>query len=408
MKPFDVIIIGGGPTGLSTAITISKNSDLSALVLEEHSEIGNPLACGEGISKEKLLTLANMPPISKDINSSMLKLQKEKPFVEREVISQRFFFGTTGVATSNLNIATINRPLFDQLMAKEAKELGATIHLNSQVIGIDRKKQQLEVKTQKESFSAPLVIGCDGPSAHSVQMMGLTPPTEYVQGMEYKIEGVHTDALDFYFDFRKFPKMHYGWVFPKKAHTNVGIVADTASRPKEILDEFINNLNNANIKNSKIVKEIAGIIPASGPIPKRYCDNYLVAGDAAGMTNSIFYGGIAIGIHTGMLAGDTAIKAHESQKFDEEFLSEYQNLMNSFPYSDPVIQEAHDILYSKFSPSDIDAFGSLLNGWDITTISSLQKIILLIKALKMPSKLKRINDVRTVAYGFSKSRDWGF
>ena len=408
VNSFDVIIIGGGPTGLSTAITITKNSSLKTLILEEHSEIGNPLACGEGISTEKLLTLENMPNISQKDNSSTLKFQEEDSFIEREVISQRFFFGATGVSTSDLKTVTINRPLFDKLLAREAEEKGATIQLKSQVIGIKRKNQQLEVQTQNENYSAPLVIGCDGPSAHSVQMMKLTPPTEYVQGVEYKIQGVHTDALDFYFNFREFPKMHYGWVFPKKSHTNVGVVTDPASRPKEILNKFIEYLDNPNMKKSPVLKEIAGIIPASGPIPKKYCDNYMVAGDAAGMTNTIFYGGIAIGIHTGMLAGETAIKAHDSQRFDEDFLSDYQTQVDSFPYADPVIQKAHVLLYSKFSPSDIETFGWLLDVWNITTISNFQKIILFLKALKKPSNLKRIKDVRTVAYAFSQSRDWGF
>ncbi|MHA2154586.1 MAG: NAD(P)/FAD-dependent oxidoreductase [Candidatus Hodarchaeales archaeon] len=408
MSSFDVIIIGGGPTGLSTAITIAKNSSLKTLVLEEHSEIGNPLACGEGISTEKLLTLENMPNVSQKKDPLTLKFQEEDSFIEREIISQRFFFGNTGVATSNLNTVTINRPLFDKLLAKEAENRGTNIKLKSQVIGINQKNQNLEVRTQKDIFSAPLVIGCDGPSAHSVQMMNLSPPTEYVQGTEYKIDGVHTDALDFYFNFREFPKMHYGWVFPKKSHTNVGIVTDTASKPKKVLEKFLDYLQNSNMKNSTIIKEIAGIIPASGPIPKKYCNNFMAAGDAAGMTNTIFYGGIAIGIHTGMLAGETAIDAHNSQMFDEEFLSRYQTRVDSFPYSDPAIQKAHEILYSKFSPTDIETFGSLLDGWNITTISRLQKLILLFKAMKKPSNLKRINDVRTVAYGFSKSRDWGF
>jgi geranylgeranyl reductase family protein len=408
LNSFDVIIIGGGPTGLSTAITITKNSPLKTIVLEEHSEIGKPLACGEGISTDKLLTLENMPRIPQDNSSTNLKLQKKDSFIEREITSQRFFFGKTGVATSHLNTVTINRPEFDKQIAKEAEINGAIIKLNSQVVGIKRNTHKLQVTTQKEEFDAPIVIGCDGPSAHSVKMMDLSPPSEYVQGVEYKIDGVHTDALDFYFNFEMFPKMHYGWVFPKKRHTNVGVVTDTASKPKKVLNQFIDYLNNSNLKESDIIKEIAGIIPAGGPIPKRYCNNYLVAGDAAGMTNSIFYGGIAIGIHTGMLAGEMVIQAHKSQRFDEEFLSEYQTRMDSFPYSDPVIQEAHKIIYSKFSPRDLDTFGSLLNGWDITEISNFQKFILLLKSLKQPSNLRRINEVRKVAYGFSKSRDWGF
>ena len=60
MTKVDVVIIGGGPTGLSAAITTARKG-LNTLVLEEHPEIGQPLACGEGISAEKLLSLENMP-----------------------------------------------------------------------------------------------------------------------------------------------------------------------------------------------------------------------------------------------------------------------------------------------------------------------------------------------------------
>jgi geranylgeranyl reductase family protein len=408
MTNYDVIVIGGGPTGLSTSITTAKEGGLKTLVLEEHSEIGNPLACGEGISTEKLLTLENMPSVKNQLDGTTLMLQKHDSFVERNVISQRFFFGKKSVATSKLSTVTINRPLFDQLIGKEALKNGVDLKLSSEVRSIKRKDGILEVETNKEKFSSPLVIGCDGPSAHSVKMMGLDPPSEYVQGVEYKIEGVHTDALDFYFDFESFPRMHYGWVFPKKSHTNVGIVVDQASKPKKILKQFIKYLRNPGIEKSEVVKEIAGVIPACGPIAKRYCDNYMVAGDAAGMTNSIFYGGIAIGIHSGMLAGRTAIKAHKDQQFDENLLKEYQSISDSYPYSDPMIQKAHKIIYSDFTPSDLDSFGQLVNGWDLTALDKMQLVFLGIKLLRRPSLIKKFNDLRIVAHGFSKSRDWGF
>ena len=408
MTHYDVIVIGGGPTGLSTSITTAKQGDLNTLILEEHSRIGSPLACGEGISTEKLLTLENMPSVKNQLNEKTLELQKHDSFVERFVSSQRFFFGKNSVATSKLNTFTINRPLFDQLLAKEAVNNGATLKLNSQVCSINRKDGVLEVETNKDTYISPIVIGCDGPSAHSVKMMKLDPPSEYVQGVEYKIEGVHTDALDFYFDFESFPKMHYGWVFPKKSHTNVGIVIDPASRPKKVLKQFLEYLKNPDILNGKIVKEIAGMIPACGPIPKRYCDNFMVAGDAAGMTNSIFYGGISIGIHSGMLAGRTAIKAHKKHRFDEELLQEYQIESDSYPYVDPDIQKAHKLLYSAFSASDLEAFGQLVNGWDLTTLDKRQRVLLGFRLLRQPSFIKRLKELSTIAHGFSKSRDWGF
>ena len=407
MAVYDVLIVGGGPTGLSAATTTAKQG-LSTILIEEHTKIGQPLACGEGISADKLFSLENMPKINSQTNDQILRLQQHESFIERVVNTQRFFFGSKGVATANIKTITINRPLFDQIMAKQAHNAGVELLLGTQVIAINPKNGRLEIKTTNGSYEANIAIGCDGPSAHTVRMMGLQPPTEYVQGVEYKIQGVHTDALDFYFDFNHFKKMHYGWSFPKKKHTNVGVVVEPASKPMKILNQFIKHLRYMDIKDEEIIQKIAGIIPASGPIPKRYSNNYMVAGDAAGLPNSIFYGGISIGIHSGMLAGQTAVEAHEIGKFDEQQMSEYQKNSQSYPYMDPIIQQAHEILYNKFSADDIETFGSWIDGWDITTLSMFQKLRLFLKSLISPSMLKKFSEARIIAHGFSKSRDWGF
>lgn len=407
MPSYDVIIIGGGPSGLSAGIATAKRG-LSTLIVEEHSVIGEPLACGEGLSVDKLVSLENMPKPRKNSDDHELSLQQKGSFIEREINTQRFFLGVKGVATAHLKTVTIDRPMFDKSMGKNALENGAELIFETTATGIRRNKGRLELKTTKGQYTTDIIIGCDGPSAHSVRMMGLQPPTEYVQGVEYKIEGVHTDALDFYFDFESFPNMHYGWVFPKKDHTNIGIVADLASKPIEILDRFIKYLKNKEITTKKVIQKIAGIIPASGPIPKYYADNFLVAGDAAGMTNSIFYGGIAIAIHSGMLAGQTAVEAHESGQFNDKQMSVYQQKCSLMPFTDPIIQKAHKILYLEFSAEEINAFGLLVDGWDITTLSHLKKLHLFIKALFKPVIMRKFNDARTIAYGFSKSRDWGF
>ena len=53
LETVDCIIVGAGPAGLSAAEEIAT-SGLSVIVLEEHPTIGLPVACGEGMSIEKL------------------------------------------------------------------------------------------------------------------------------------------------------------------------------------------------------------------------------------------------------------------------------------------------------------------------------------------------------------------
>ena len=406
MLQYDVLIIGGGPTGLSAAISIAK-AGLNVAVVEEHPKIGHPLACGEGLSVDKLQTVENMPKLNSDEMDENLTIQHKISLIEQILNTQRFFFGTSGVATSHLKTVTINRPLFDHLMAKEAKKRGADLHLESRVNEIKRDGNSLIVNTTVQNFRSNLVIGCDGPSAHSVKMIGLKGPSEYVQGVEFKIKGILTDALDFYFDFSRLPKMHYGWVFPKKNSTNLGIVVDPACHPNKILKKFL-KIHFNEVGEEDIIQKIAGIIPASGPIPNLCTDNYMAAGDAAGLTNSIFYGGIAIGIHSGWLAAKTAIEACKSDNFSKKKLLDYENKCLMMPYADPIIQKAHEVLYSEFNAKDLENFGSLIDGWDITRMNFWKKLLLSFKALSKPSMLKKYKKARIIAYGFSKSRDWGF
>ena len=47
-KEYDVIIVGGGPSGSMAAIEIAK-ANLSVCILDRKTEIGSPVRCGEAI-----------------------------------------------------------------------------------------------------------------------------------------------------------------------------------------------------------------------------------------------------------------------------------------------------------------------------------------------------------------------
>ena len=89
MAVYDVLIIGGGPTGLSAAITTAKK-DLTTLIIEEHPIIGHPLACGEGISTDKLLSLENMPKINGKFNPIISMSRKMDGYAVENIAIESF------------------------------------------------------------------------------------------------------------------------------------------------------------------------------------------------------------------------------------------------------------------------------------------------------------------------------
>lgn len=384
-------------------------------MFEEHETIGNPLACGEGMSINKLKELG-IP-----IKSATTKFGKElksqindSNYVERDLKFQRFFFLDTGIAVSRLDVVTIDRPMFDRFLAKNAEKEGVEIFTGQRVENIEITEDCITFQTFHESniiqekVKAKFMIACDGPSSRIPKELGLQSPSKYVQGVEVKVKGVFTDALDFYFDHELFP-MGYGWVFPKLNETNIGLVIKPANKPRERLEKFLDKLKKEfGIDEFTIIKEIAGIIPASGPIEKTYTNRALVAGDSAGFTNSIFYGGIAIAIHTAQLAALTAIEAIKQNNFSEEFLHQYEDKWRKMPYANEKVQIGHEALYNKITNKELKLIGKLMDGKDITTLGTINKFKLLFKVTINKTLRSKKSDLVDIVKGFRNSRDWGF
>ena len=57
---YDVVVVGGGPAGSSTAATLAKGHDV--IVIEEHDRIGEPVQCA-GLITEHSIELSGVRPV---------------------------------------------------------------------------------------------------------------------------------------------------------------------------------------------------------------------------------------------------------------------------------------------------------------------------------------------------------
>ncbi|WP_040252719.1 NAD(P)/FAD-dependent oxidoreductase [Psychroserpens mesophilus] len=146
---FDVLIIGGGLAGLSSAIHLSK-SNLSVLVIEKNSYPKHKV-CGEYISNEVL-------PYLKFLDIDVFSLGAKK--------IERFQLSTTQskllYTTLPLGGFGISRFCLDHALAKKALEVGSEI-LEDSVEDIQFSNDEFLVETKKSNkFKAKIVIGAYG------------------------------------------------------------------------------------------------------------------------------------------------------------------------------------------------------------------------------------------------------
>ena len=122
----------------------------------------------------------------------------------------------------------------------------------------------------------------------------------------------------------------------------------------------------------------------------------------------IFYGGIAIAIHSGKLAGKAVIEANKQNIFSKESLNKYENYWREMPYADESIARAHQTFYHEFTNKELNALGMILDGQDITRMRRRDKIIFIYRTLRHPTVIKLWKQFFSLVDGFAIARDWGF
>ncbi|MCE7738303.1 MAG: NAD(P)/FAD-dependent oxidoreductase [Candidatus Heimdallarchaeota archaeon] len=390
MENIRTAIVGGGPAGLQAAISLSR-AGMTPTVFEEHSSIGQPIQCGEGLS------IQAFDDFSIPIEESKLWINLHKKC--------KLVFPENRATYGDTQAYMIRRDKFDQYLAKKAINLGAEIITATKVHSIQQNPEGviLNIKgDETKRIQSDLVILAEGARAKLAQRLNFVPPSPLIYGFEYKIEGEWGKELEFHFDSEKYP-YGYVWIFPRKNETNIGIVT-TAKERKKRLDNFLKQNNIT----GKILKKMGGPIPMKGPIPKLYRDNVLVVGDTAGMVNPIFYGGIRMGMTSGEIAGKIGAKFLTSKEENQFYsLSNYQSEILKFKFMDEINLKCHNFFYSR-SNKFLSKLGKILNDQYINRISGREKIKVFSNLIKEPGLLRHPKGLLQIYKGFKIARDWGF
>jgi digeranylgeranylglycerophospholipid reductase len=129
---------------------------------------------------------------------------------------------------------------------------------------------------------------------------------EYYAGLEYLANWkdiVDKSIWQIYFDLQIAPG-YFFWVAPIDENSaHIGILKEMRDKVPTVtaINNFFSKLN---LKPTKIYETRAGAVPIRGSIEKTYGNRFLIVGDAAGHLGQFFSGGIHYGIRAGRIIGE--------------------------------------------------------------------------------------------------------
>ncbi|HID71391.1 MAG TPA: NAD(P)/FAD-dependent oxidoreductase, partial [Thermoplasmata archaeon] len=156
-REVDVVVVGAGPAGSTTAKYASMNG-AKVLMIEKRQDIGSPVRCGEGIARIWL---------------DKVGIEPKEEWISNQVKGARIFSPKGKVFTMDETIAgnecgyVVKRDIFDKYLAKEAIKEGAEVMVKTQALGLLRENGEIRgVRARhfgKEfDIKAKVVVGADG------------------------------------------------------------------------------------------------------------------------------------------------------------------------------------------------------------------------------------------------------
>ncbi|GIJ29931.1 hyaluronate lyase [Micromonospora qiuiae] len=292
MSVWELVVIGGGPAGLSAACAAARRGVRTLVV--ERAVHPRYKTCGGGLIGTSLAALAGRieVPAHDQVDRATFTLDGRIRFTRRH--------------RSGPLVTMVRREEFDDRLRAAAVAAGAEVRERVTVRSLEQDPEVVRLRlADGEPIVARTAIGADGSSGVSARHVGVRH-RQVDLGLEVELPVSPPEQARWrhrvLLDWGPLPGS-YAWVFPKGDRLTVGVIAGRGEgeRTRAYLRRFVGRLGLADVPATHDTGHLTRCRADDAPLRR---GRVLVAGDAAGLLEPWSREGISFALRSGELAGE--------------------------------------------------------------------------------------------------------
>lgn len=300
VEQFDVIVVGAGPAGSTTAYRIAAAG--RSVLLLDRAVFPRDKPCGGGLTVRAVKLL----PFSVE------------PVVEARVDAMRFRVGFRSSFERRCRgpvVLMTQRKRLDHFLVEQAQAAGADFRPAARVTAIEAAADGVTVSWAGGRARAAVLVGADGCNGVVARLLGLGGDYTHGVALEANVAYAGDEQARYagaaVIELGTVPG-GYGWVFPKGDHFNVGVGGWEAEGPR--LREHLAALCRAHgVAAGRLVEQRGYRLPLRRTDSPLVRGRAVLVGDAAGVVDPLTGDGMYEAFVTGKLAAAAALDLLEGR-----------------------------------------------------------------------------------------------